>query len=450
MSLLQSIVPVSRRAISFARSVAHQKRAHRVIPGAAHTYAKGDDQFPEGMCPVIVRGAGSHVFDLDGNDLIEYGAGVRSITLGHGCKPVCDAVYEAALNGTNFTRPSEIELRAAEKMLEVIPRADMVKFGKNGSDAVTGAVKIARSYTGREMVAVCADHPFYSVDDWFIGTTAMNSGIPQWALQQTVKFKYNDLESVRALFEKYPNQIACLVTEPETLEAPKPNFLHDLQDLCHAHGAIMILDETITGFRWHVGGAQHVYDFTPDLSTFGKAMANGFSVAALCGKREYMRLLGIEHTDRERCFALSLTHGAETSGLAACIATIEAYHHCDVVGTMVKRGTQLREGVTHAIQRAGVEKHFQVMGRPQLLFFATLDNTGQRSQLFRTLFMQEMLKRGIIAPSFVVNAAHHPTDIEYTISAVAESLEIYKRALDEGIEKYLTSRPVQPVFRKFN
>jgi glutamate-1-semialdehyde 2,1-aminomutase len=437
-------------APTFLKSIAHQKRAHQIIPGAAHTYAKGDDQFPEGMCPVIVRGEGSHLFDLDGNEFIEYGGGVRSITLGHGYRPVCDAAYRAMLDGTNYVRPAAIELKAAEKMLEVIHRADMVKFGKNGSDAVSGAVKLARSYTGREMVAICGDHPFFSVDDWFMGTTAMNSGIPQFAKQQTVKFKYNDLPGVQALFDQYPNQIACIILEAETIEAPKPNYLHDLQELAHRNGAIMILDETVTGFRWDVGGAQKFYNFVPDLSTFGKGMANGFSVAALCGKREYMRLAGIEDKERERCFVLSLTHGAETSGLAACIATIEAYQQHDICGTMNRQGTKLKAGLQQVIDDLQINDYFQVLGRPWLTFYATFDQKKQRSQEFRTLFLQELIKRNILAPSFVVSAAHTDADIARTIDAVAESLAIYKLALEEGVEKYLIGRPVQPVFRRFN
>ncbi|MBC7784527.1 MAG: glutamate-1-semialdehyde 2,1-aminomutase [Burkholderiales bacterium] len=440
----QLITPV------FSRSAAHQKRAHEIIPGGAHTYAKGDDQFPAGMCPVIVRGKGAHVFDMDGNEFIEYGAGVRSVTLGHGYGPVCDAAFAAMTGGTNFVRPSVIELKAAEKMLEVIDKADMVKFGKNGSDAVTGAVKIARAYTGRDMVAICGDHPFFSVDDWFMCTTATTSGIPEWNRQQTVKFKYNDLASVQALFDQFPNQIACIVLEAETVELPVPNYLHDLQELCHCNGALMILDETVTGFRWHVGGAQKFYNFTPDLSTFGKGMANGFSVSALCGRREYMRLAGIEHTDRERCFTLSLTHGAETHGLAACIATIEAYQNLNVCNTLARQGTRLKTGLQAAIDQAGVNDYFQIIGRPWLLFYATLDQSKQRSQAFRTLFIQEIMKRGILAPSFAVGAAHLDEDIDRTIEAVGEALEIYKLAIDEGVEKYLVGRPVQPVFRKFN
>ncbi len=445
MTTAQAVLPQN-----FARSAVHQRRAHQIIPGAAHTYAKGDDQFPEGMCPVIARGEGCHIWDLDGNEFIEYGAGVRSITLGHGYKPVCDAAYQAMLAGTNFVRPAEIELRAAERMLEVIDKADMVKFGKNGSDAVSGAVKIARAYTGREMVAICGDHPFFSVDDWFMGTTAMNAGIPEFAKRQTVKFKYNDLASVQALFDQYPNQIACVILEAETVELPKPNYHHDLQELAHKNGAILILDETVTGFRWHIGGAQKFYGFAPDLSTFGKGMANGFSVSALCGKREYMRIAGTEHADRERCFVLSLTHGAETSGLAACLATIDAYEEIDACGIMARQGAKLQAGLRQAIDDLNVGDYFQILGRPWLTFFATMDEKKQRSQPFRTLFLQEIMKRGIIAPSFAVSAAHGDADVQRTVEAVGEALAVYRRAIDEGVDKYLVGRSVQPVFRKFN
>lgn len=436
--------------LEMSRSVDHQSRAHRLIPGAAHTYAKGDDQFPEGLCPVIRRGEGCRVWDLDGNAFIEFGAGVRSITLGHGYKPVCDAAYQAMLDGTNFVRPAEIELAAAEAMLGMIDGADMVKFGKNGSDAVTGALKLARAYTGRDKVAVCSDQPFFSVDDWFIGTTAMNSGIPESTQAQTLKFKYNDLADAAALFERHPGEIACLILEAETIEPPATAYLHRLQALCHEHGAVFILDETITGFRWHRSGAQKLYNLRPDLSTFGKAMANGFSVSALCGKRDIMRLAGTEHTDRERCFVLSLTHGGETSSLAACIATIRAYQETDVVGVLERQGNRLKMGLAQVTADLELGEHFLVTGRPQLLLYATLDATKQRSQPFRTLFLQELIKNGVLAPNFVVNAAHTDAAIDQTIDAVAASLRVYRQALEDGVEHFLVGRPVKPVFRKFN
>lgn len=440
----------TRPARSYVRSIAHQKRASQLIPGAAHTYAKGDDQFPENMCPVIVRGEGSHVWDLDGNEFIEFGSGVRSVTIGHAYQPICEAAYQAMIRGVNFTRPSEIELRAAERVLSVVQHAEMIKFGKNGSDATTAAVKLARAYTGRDMIAICQDHPFFSVDDWFMGTTGMTSGIPESTQKLTVKFKYNDLESVQTLLSQYPGQIACFILEAETLVPPPADYLHRLKSLVNQHGALLILDEIVTGFRWHIGGAQGFYDFTPDLSTFGKAMANGFSVSALCGRREVMRLAGLEHKDRERCFTLSLTHGAETHALAACIKTIDIYEQNDICGTLARQGEKLQHGLRQVIDDLRIGDYFTIMGRPWLTFFATLDQKKERSQPFRTLFLQEIMKRGIIAPSFVVSASHSDADIQQTVEAVAEALVVYQKALDEGVEKYLVGRSVQPVFRKFN
>lgn len=436
--------------LSFAKSAAHQKKAHELIPGGAHTYAKGDDEYPQDLCPVIVRGAGAHVWDLDGNELIEYGAGVRSITLGHGYEPVCRAARDAMYNGTNFVRPGSIELAAAEKLLSIMPHTEMVKFGKNASDAVSGAVKLARSYTNRDMVMVCADHPFFSVDDWFIGITEMNSGIPEQTRKLTVGFRYNDLASAQAMFDAYPGRIACIVLEPERNTPPLPVFLKDLQELAHRNGALFILDETITGFRWEQNSGQNLYNITPDLSIFGKGMSNGFAVSALCGQREYMELAGIRQTQRERCFVLSLTHGAETHALAAHIATIEAYQSIDPIGTMIRQGTKLRDGLRQAITRHGMSDYLPISGRPQLLLFGTLDQQRKPSQPFRTLFMQELLRQGIVAPNFVINAAHSDEDIQRTIEVVDKAAEIYARALSEGIEKYLVGRPVKPVFRKMN
>jgi glutamate-1-semialdehyde 2,1-aminomutase len=434
----------------FRRSRQHQDRAHRVIPGAAHTYAKGDDQFPAGLCPVITRGKGCHVWDKDGNRFIEYGGGVRSVTLGHGFAPVCEAAYRVSLAGTNFARPAVIELSAAEKMLQLIRPAEMVKFAKNGSDAVTAAIKIARAYTGRDLIAYCADHPFFSIHDWFIGTTPMDSGIPASARDLAVPFRYNDIASVAEQFAQEPGRIACVVLEPEASIPHDGQFLHQLRALCDRNGALLILDETITGFRWHIGGGQTHFGVTPDLSTFGKAMANGFAVSALCGKREFMRLAGIEHTDRERCFAMSLTHGADASALAAFIRTAQVYQKRDIVGTLHRQGKRLADGVRAAIQSIGLGDYFTLSGRDCLLLYGTLDQNRQRSQAFRTLFLQELLKRGVLAPNFAVSAAHGDAEIDCTILAVAQALQVYAAALSDGIEKYLIGRPVQPVFRKYN
>jgi glutamate-1-semialdehyde 2,1-aminomutase len=424
------------------------RRAHELVPGGAHTYAKGDDQYPEMAPAFIARGKGSHVWDLDGNEFIEYGMGLRAVTLGHAYGPVIEAAAEQMQLGTNFVRPAPIEVACAERFLELVPSAEMVKFAKNGSDALDGAVRLARAYTGRSRIAICRDHPFFSVSDWFIGTTPMPGGIPQEVRAHTLGFRYNDLQSVAELFDCYPDQIACVILEAARLNEPAPDFLSSLKELCHRNGALLIFDEMITGFRWHNSGAQHVYGVTPDLSCFGKAIANGFSLSALAGKREIMKLGGYEH-DRERVFLLSTTHGAETHSLAAGIATMTTYRDEDVIGHLYRQGKKLREGVNAAAKDAGVAEQVQCIGRDCALLFTTRDAEGRPSQEFRTLFMQEMIRRGVLAPSFVVSYSHSDADIEYTINAAAEVLQIYRKAREGKISDYLIGRPVKPVFRKF-
>ncbi len=435
--------------LDFSKSRALQPRAHQLIPGGAHTYAKGDDQFPELAPGFIVRGKGCHVWDLDGNEFIEYGMGLRAVTLGHAYQPVVEAAYRQMQLGTNFTRPARIEVDLAEAVLEVIDGAEMVKFAKNGSDVTTAAVKLARAYTGRDLIAICGDQPFFSTDDWFIGTTPMNAGIPRAISEMTVKLRYNDLESLRKLFEDYPHRIAGVMLEAEAVTPPAVRFLDELKDLCEQKGAILIFDEMITGFRWHLGGAQKFHGVTPHLSTFGKGMGNGFAIAALCGKREIMQLGGLDH-DQPRVFLLSTTNGAETHALAAAITTMQIYVEQEVVGILWRQGELLRKLVEQSIHENGLEGYFELLGRPCNLVFATCDENRQRSQSFRTLFMQEMIRRGVIAPSFVVSFSHSDADIRRTAEAVHEALVIYRKALDEGVKKYLEGRPVKPAIRRFN
>ena len=441
---------MSRGALTFERSTLAQARLHELIPGGAHTYARGSDQFPEEMTPVLVRGRGARVEDLDGNWLIEYGMGLRSVTLGHGYHPVVTAVREAAGEGVNFSRPSVWELRAAEDFLEQVPGADMVKFAKNGSDATTAAIKLARAVTGRDLVAICGSQPFFSIDDWFIARTPMHAGIPSAYGSTTVTFNYNDLGSVRDLFDAYPNQIAAVILEAATATVdPAPGFLEDLRAVTQQHGSVLIFDEMITGMRWSRRGAQGVYGVTPDLSTWGKAIGNGFAISALAGKRDLMEIGGL-NTDASRVFLLSTTHGAETTGLAAYLAVSAAYAERDVVAEMEVQGTKLRSGLEQVASDAGMSEYVVFLGRPSCLLFGTKDHRGQPSQAYRTLFIQELLRRGVLAQSFVISAAHTDADINQTIDAAAESLEVYARAIEAGsTEGLLIGRPVAPAIREF-
>ncbi len=433
----------------FEKSLKLRPKFHSYIPGGAHTYAKGDDQFPEFLAPYIVRGKGCHVWDADGNEYIEYGMGLRSVGLGHAFDDVVRAAQKQMELGNNFVRPATIELECAEELLSIIRGAEMVKFAKNGSDVNSAAVKLARAYTGRDMIAVCGDHPFFAVDDWFIGSTPMAGGIPEVIRSLTVKFQYNNIASLDNLFRTHPNRIACVFLEVEKEEPPANQFLSNVQEVCKNNGAVFILDEMITGFRWHLGGGQAFYNIIPDLSTFGKAFSNGFSASALVGKHDIMKLGGLDH-DKERVFLLSTTHGAEGHALAAAIATMRIYKSKDVISVLWSQGERLAKGLKKAIDDVGLDAHFKIFGRTCCLVYRTLDSNGQPSQEFRTLFLQESIKRGILAPSFVVSYSHSDGDIDKTVEIVHESLRIYRKALDEGIKKYLTGRPVKPVFRKFN
>jgi glutamate-1-semialdehyde 2,1-aminomutase len=437
------------RPMKFEKSKALQDKVHAVIPGGAHVYAKGDDQYPVLAPGFIARGAGCHVWDVDGNEFIEYGMGLRAVSLGHAYPAVVEAAHQQMLLGTNFTRPSPIEIECAEMLLRLIPSAEMVKFAKNGSDVTTAAVKLARAFTGRDMVAVCGDQPFFSVDDWFIGSTSISAGIPKAVQDLTVKFSYNDLSSLEALFRQYPGQIACVILEAETTVPPAPGFLAGLQKMVHENGAVFILDEMITGFRWHLGGAQTYYGVRPDLSTFGKAMANGFSLSALVGRREIIDRGGLQH-NKKRLFLLSTTHGAETHALAAGIETLRIYERERVVEYLYRQGTRLRKGIERAIAEHHLKDYFAVLGKEPNLVYATFDENLNPSQPFRTLFLQETIRRGLLAPSLVVSFSHTDADIERTVEAIAEVLYVYKKALEEGIGKYLEGRPVKQVFREFN
>ena len=431
------------------RSDHYRKRAAALIPGGAHTYAKGDDQYPEVSPGFIARGQGCRVWDVDGNEYIEYGSGLRAVTLGHAHPAVVNAVRRELENGGNFVRPSPLEVELAERVAGMIRGAEMVKFGKHGSDATTAAVRLARAFTGGDKVAVCAQHPFFAADDWFIGSTAMPAGVPQAVRELTLKFDYNDLDSLRALFNRHAGQVACVMMEPERDVPPAAGYVSAVKELCHRNGALFVLDELITGFRWHVGGAQRVYDVVPDLSAFGKAMANGFSVSALVGRRDVMRLGGFDH-DRERVFLLSTTHGGETHALAASLATLEVYGREDVIAHLHRQGERLRAGVHRIVEELKLGGHFDVVGRPCNLVYATRDADRRPSQHFRALFLQELVRGGVLAPSFVVNYAHTDADIDATIERVGEALAIYRRALAEGVEKYLVGGPTKPAFRPYS
>lgn len=427
----------------------YQQKAHQLIPGGAHTYSRGDDQFPINAPAILARGEGCYVWDVDGNRFLDYGMGLRSVTVGYANQRIAEAAIQQIYNGNNLTRASKVEIDAAEAMVNLIPGMDMIKFGKNGSVVTTAATKLARAFTGRKYIARCAQHPFFSYDDWFIGSTVVDSGVPEEIRGLTLQFNFNDLASAEKLFQQYPNEIACIILEPATTVEPADHFLHQLKDLCHKNGAVFILDEMITGFRWDIKGASHYYGIEADLCTFGKGMANGFSVAALMGKREIMQLGGLEHKG-ERVFLASTTHGAEMSSLGALLETIKVYDDLKVTDHLWAYGKRLLKEINQISNDLGISQEFYIEGVPASPNFVCKDAEGNSSLEFRTLFAQEMIKNGVLMPWIALSLAHGDLELEKTLEAVRKSLMVYQQALSDGISKYLEGRAIKPVFRVRN
>lgn len=427
----------------------YKQRLENVIPGGAHTYSRGSDQYPNNAPQILEKGKGAYVWDPEGKRYLDFGMALRAITLGYSNKEVDKAAFKQIQYGNNLTRPSSIELEAAELICDLIPWMEMVKFAKNGSTVTTAAIKLSRAYTGKKIVARCLQHPFFSFDDWFIGDTPMDSGIVEEEKKNTVNFNYNDIASVEQLFEKYKDEIACVILEPATTEEPKDNFLHKVKELCHKNGAIFILDEMITGFRWHLQGACKYYNIEPDLVTFGKGMANGFSVAALGGKKEIMELGGLNH-EKERVFLISTTHGAEMSGLGAFVETVKQYKKLDVCNQIEQTGKALIDGFNQIAKDLEIERYFEMVGTPFSPNYLTKDASKTLSLPFRTLFSQEMIKNGVLMPWVAISYAHKEEEIKIALEAGKKALMVYKKALQEGIDNYLQGDVIKPVFRKFN
>jgi len=428
----------------------YSEKLNDVIPGGAHTYSRGDDQYPENAPQILERGEGCYVWEPDGRKFLDYGMALRAVTLGYGYKPVAEAAITEIYKGNNLTRPSVTELEAAELVRELIPCAEMVKFAKNGSTVTTAAIKLARAYTGREIVAACADHPFFSYDDWFIGSTVMDKGVDIDTKRRTVKFNYNDIPSLEKIFAEHPGKVACVILEPATGAPPRDNFLHKVKALCARNGAVFILDEMITGFRFHLNGAQTLFDVKPDLATFGKGMANGFSVAALVGKKEIMDLGGIRNEGAERVFLVSTTHGAEMCGLGALIASVAEYKKHKVVEHMWAYGEKLINGLNAAAKEAGLAENFRAEGFACSPNYLTFGKDGKGSLPLRTLFSQEMIKNGVLMPWIALSLAHGDSELDQTLTAARAALKTCALALEDGVEKHLRGRVVRPVFRRHN
>lgn len=421
------------------RSLGYWMRAEEVIPAGTQCLSKGPDQYIFGVYPIYLSSSrGCHVTDVDGNDYIDYIMGLGSVVLGYGYPRVVEAIVEQLKHGTNFSLLHPLELRVAELLTKLIPCAEMVRFGKNGSDVTEVAVRVARASTGREKLAYCGYHGWH---DWFAVTTARNKGIPSVLKSLAVPFEYNNIESLDKVFEENKEQVCAVIMEPVQLEAPRYNFIQKVKSLTHDNGALLIFDEIITGFRFAGGGAQEYYGVEPDLAAFGKGMANGLPLSALVGKSEYMKELG-------RDVFFSSTFGGETLSLAAAEATIQEFMEKDVVGHMWNMGERLYKGFTKLAQRIGVNAEctgFPVRVKP--VFKA---GDGEESLVVKGLFLQEAVKRGVLAGSYDMRPsyAHGVEEVEATLAAWEEALKVVKKADEENmVKETMQGRLFTEVFR---
>lgn len=420
-------------------SMNYRERLERVIPGGAHTYSRGADQFPNNAPQILASGKGAYAFDSDGRKYLDYGMGLRAVACGYANDEIDSAAVHEIWNGNCLTRPSLIELGAAELFVDLIG-CDMVKFCKNGSTAVTAAVKLARAYTGRDLVIRCRQHPFFSYDDWFIGSTSLPRGVTNAVIEDTLLFNYNDSAQLESWFS--PHDVACIVMEPATTHSPDPGYLEKVRALCDRHGVVLIFDEMITGFRWDIRGAQHFYGVKPDLSTFGKAMANGYSVACVAGRREIMELGDRKHD----VFLASSTHGAEMCGLGAFVATVDFMRNRNVIEHLWAYGINLIFAMDYIRARHGIGQSFEVDGIACSPWYSAKDQDGKPSLAFRTLFQQEMCRNGVLMPWIALSYAHGQDELSKTEAALDATFAVYRKALEDGVDKYLEGPQVVPVF----
>lgn len=425
------------------------KKAHYYIPAGAHTYSRTDEVFPGNAPKVIAKSKGVYTWDMDGNKYIDYAMACRSVTIGYDYDRISNAAIEQIHNGNTASKASKIEVEAAETLCNLIPWVDMVKFAKNGSTVTSAATKLARAYTGKKYIARCAEHSFFSYDDWFIGDTVMDAGIPQEIQDLTLQFSFNNVDSVKKLFEQYKGEIAALIMEPCDSEEPTENFLQEVRKLCTEYGVVYILDEMITGFRWDIQGACKYYGVEPDLVTYGKGMANGFSVAALGGKREIMDMGGLT-PGKERVFLISTTHGAEMSSLGAFVETVQVYKDLNVTDHIWKMGKKLVNGLKDIAREYSLQDYFYIQGAECSPNFVVCDKDKQPSFEYRTVFCQEMLKSGILMPYIAIAYEHTDKEIDITLEAARKAMKTYSDALNGDVNQFIEGNIIKPVFRKYN
>ena len=417
-------------------------RAEKLIPAGTQTLSKGPTQFVDGVAPkYLARGRGSHVWDVDGNEFIDYPMGLGPVTLGH-CHPVTqEAVRRQLEEGITFSMMHPLEIEVAELLCELVPCAERVRFGKNGSDATAAAVRCARAITGRDLIAHCGYHGW---QDWYIGSVGgvRARGVPEAVKALQKAFVYNDIASLERLFDEFDGQIAAVIMEVMTVQEPRDGFLQKVADLTRKNGAVLIFDEIISGCRYRLGGLQEYFGVTPDMAAIGKGMANGLPISAVVGKAEVMR--GFDD------IFFSFTFGGECLSLAAAKACLEFMRREPVVEHFWAQGAKIQGAYREMVERFGLTGCTDCAGLPPWTACLFFDHEGQEGLAMKSLFQQEMLKRGVLfSGSQFICYEHSDEDVRKTIDAYEAAFTVLRHGvLNNCVEQMLEGRKIQPVFRR--
>ena len=412
-------------------------RALKVQKPVTQTLAKGPGQFSKGVSPkYLVKGKGSHVWDVDGNEYIDFNAAIGPLSLGYAYPAVDNAIKAQLEDGISFSLMHPLEVELAELIQQVIPNAEAVKIAKTGADVCSAAVRVARAFTGRNKIFCCGYHGWH---DWYIGITSRNAGVPEAIQDMTYTFEYNDIEAIRAALD---DTVAALILEPFIFQEPAPGFLQELATVCKENGTLLIFDEMWTGFRIAIGGAQEYFNVKPDLAVYSKACANGMPIALLTGRADVMELFNSE------VFSYT-TFGGEALSLAACIATINELIDKNVPQYLAEKGALLKDGYNRLAIEFGMDKYTACIGFNCRTMVTFTPEAGNGLEV-KTLMQQEMIKRGILWAGFHnMCYSHTDDDINYTLSAYRDIMPIMKEAIESGdIKSYLKGEVLEAVFRK--
>jgi glutamate-1-semialdehyde 2,1-aminomutase/spore coat polysaccharide biosynthesis protein SpsF len=424
---------------SLRRSSELLARARELIPGASQTLSKGPTQWVQGVAPnYMERAEGAHVWDVDGNRYLDFPMALGPVLLGHRHPAVEQAILEQLRSGITFSLPHPIEIEVAERIVELVPGAERVRFAKSGSDATSAAVRLARANTGRERVIVTGYHGWH---DWYIGSTTRHAGVPEAVRALVEQVPFGDMEMLSEALERHSGEVACVVCEPVGALVPTPALLGEMVDLVHRHDALVVFDEVISGFRLAPGGAQQHFGVRADLVCFGKALGNGMPISALVGAAAQM--------DGLQDVFFSGTHGGETLSLAAARATLDVLAREPVSERLWRLGERLQAGVSSAIERHDLEEWVSCAGAAPWTIVGVREAHPDASTLpAKSLLQQEMIKRGVLFNgSNFISYAHREADIDLAIEAYDASLEVLSSALPDNLESRLEGAPLTPAFR---